>query len=375
MAPGRYRFEGFLLDPVDRQLKLDDAPVELNGRYLDALALLVSEQGRLVSKDRFLDEVWRGVPVTDEALTQCIRTLRRQLGDDAGRPRFIETVPKHGYRFIATVERIEAHAAAPLPSPQPAAAPVAAAPMVSPSASPVPQIAVLAVAGMAGGGAAGALGGLFYGFVGASQPLQAGMGAVSVLLVLVCLTVLVGLIGGAGVGAGIAGAGFASGRPGPWSIVGGAVGGMIVGAVVKLIAGDAFNLLFGQTPGDVTGAPEGALLGAAVGFGAWLASRGPRSLPLRRSVAAAGLAGAAAGVVLALLGGRLMGGSLAELATRFPQSRLRLDQIGALFGESGFGPVSLAVTSALEGALFAAWLVAAMILARRRLNGEGWRGL
>lgn len=375
MAPGRYRFEGFLLDPVDRQLKLDDAPVELNGRYLDALALLVSEQGRLVSKDRFLDEVWRGVPVTDEALTQCIRTLRRQLGDDAGRPRFIETVPKHGYRFIATVERIEPHAAAPPPSPQPVAAPVAAAAAASASASPVPQIAVLAVAGMAGGGAAGALGGLFYGFVGASQPLQAGMGAVSVLLVLVCLTVLVGLIGGAGVGAGIAGAGFASGRPGPWSIVGGAVGGMIVGAVVKLIAGDAFNLLFGQTPGDVTGAPEGALLGAAVGFGAWLASRGPRSLPLRRSVAAAGLAGAAAGVALALLGGRLMGGSLAELATRFPQSRLRLDQIGALFGESGFGPVSLAVTSALEGALFAAWLVAAMILARRRLNGEGWRGL
>jgi len=50
-----------------------------------------------------MDEVWRGIPVTDEALTQCIRTLRKQLGDDAARPRFIETVPKHGYRFIATV--------------------------------------------------------------------------------------------------------------------------------------------------------------------------------------------------------------------------------------------------------------------------------
>ena len=44
------------------------------------------------------------MPVTDEALTQCIRTLRRKLGDDANRPRFIETVPKHGYRFIAPVE-------------------------------------------------------------------------------------------------------------------------------------------------------------------------------------------------------------------------------------------------------------------------------
>lgn len=103
MSPGSFRFERFFLDPHDRQLRRDDAPVELNARYLDALALLVREQGRLVSKERFHEEVWRGVPVTDEALTQCIRTLRRQLGDDAASPRFIETVPKHGYRFIAPV--------------------------------------------------------------------------------------------------------------------------------------------------------------------------------------------------------------------------------------------------------------------------------
>jgi len=105
VTSGSFRFERFVLDPDDRRLRRDDVPVELNARYLDALALLVREGGKLVSKDRFLDEVWRGVPVTDEALTQCIRTLRRQLGDDAGRPRFIETVPKHGYRFIAPVER------------------------------------------------------------------------------------------------------------------------------------------------------------------------------------------------------------------------------------------------------------------------------
>src|SRR3954462_4968166 len=100
---GSFVFEQFVLDPDDRQLRRGADPVELNGRYFDALALLVREQGKLVSKDRFLDEVWRGVPVTDEALTQCIKTLRRQLGDDAARPRFIETVPKHGYRFIAPV--------------------------------------------------------------------------------------------------------------------------------------------------------------------------------------------------------------------------------------------------------------------------------
>ena len=106
----RFRFDRFLLDTDDRRLLRDDAPVELNARYLDALALLVREQGRLVSKDRFLDEVWRGVPVTAAALTQCVKTLRRQLGDDAARPRFIETVPKHGYRFIAPVEALEQQA-------------------------------------------------------------------------------------------------------------------------------------------------------------------------------------------------------------------------------------------------------------------------
>src|SRR6186713_2008256 len=104
MSSGRFRFDGFLLDPADRRLTRDGVAVDVNARYLDALALLVREHGKLVSKDRFLDEVWRGVPVTDEALTQCIKTLRRQLGDNVANPRFIETVPKHGYRFIAPVE-------------------------------------------------------------------------------------------------------------------------------------------------------------------------------------------------------------------------------------------------------------------------------
>jgi DNA-binding winged helix-turn-helix (wHTH) protein len=102
-ADNCFRFDAFVLDPADRQLRSGDGAIELNARYFDALTLLVRERGRLVSKDRFHEEVWRGIPVTDEALTQCIRTLRRQLGDDAAQPRFIETVPKHGYRFIAEV--------------------------------------------------------------------------------------------------------------------------------------------------------------------------------------------------------------------------------------------------------------------------------
>ncbi len=351
MATGSYRFDRFLLDPGDRQLRRDDAPVELNARYLDALALLVREQGKLVSKDRFMAEVWRGIPVTDEALTQCIKTLRRQLGDDAAAPRFIETVPKHGYRFIAPVEAAETSRQAP---------------SVPPPAGPWGRRLLLAGAGMIGGGGAGLLGGLFYGFIAASQPLQAGMGALSVLLVMICLTILVGVVGGAGVGFGLAAAGFDSDRPGLALIAGGAVGGLMIGAVVKLLGLDAFNLLLGQSPGDITGASEGALLGGAIGLGAWLARRSGND-SLRRSAAAGALAGGAAGVVIPLLGGRMMSGSLDLLSRSFPGSRLRLDQISGLFGESGLGPISQSVTGALEGALFGGCLVGAMVLARRQL--------
>ena len=78
--PATFAFDEFLLDTRERRLVAGGETIELNGRYLDALALMVGDCGKLVSKDRFLDEVWRGVPVTDEALTQCIRTLRRAAG-------------------------------------------------------------------------------------------------------------------------------------------------------------------------------------------------------------------------------------------------------------------------------------------------------
>ena len=62
MPSDKYHFGRFSLDARDRRLSSDGTPVELNARYLDALVLLVTEAGRLVSKDRFMQEVWRGVP-------------------------------------------------------------------------------------------------------------------------------------------------------------------------------------------------------------------------------------------------------------------------------------------------------------------------
>lgn len=235
---GTFRFDRFELDPANRRLLRGDAPVELNARYFDALTLLVRESGKLVSKDRFLEEVWRGVPVTDEALTQCIKTLRKQLEDDAARPRLIETVPKHGYRFIAPVRVGDGDRRAP-----------AAA---SPARFSWRQFLVLGSAGMIGGGVAGIFGGLVYGF--ATQPLAPAMGATSVLVVLVFLTIVAALVGGAGVSFGIAAAGFAPRNPRLASVVGGALGGLVVGAFAKLLGVDTFTLLFGQSPGDITGA-------------------------------------------------------------------------------------------------------------------------
>ena len=358
-ASGRFHFDVFCLDAPNRRLTHDGVAVELNARYLDALALLVAEPGTLVSKDRFLDEVWRGVPVTDEALTQCIKTIRRQLGDDATRPRFIETVPKHGYRVIAPVESPGSEA--------PAAAP-SAPPMSAPAAPGYWALSLqLGGAGVLGGGIAGALGGLFYG-LGAAQPLASGMGASSIVLVLIALTVAVGVIGGAGVGVGVAAASTAWGRTSPGAIVGGVFGGLVVGAIVKLLGVDAFNLLFGRSPSEMTGASEGALLGAAIGFGIWL--HAGRGLSLRLTAAATALTGAVVGVLSPLLGGRLMGGSLDLLARQFPASRLRLDPIGALFGETDFGPVTQAVTGGIEGALFCGFVVGTIILVQRRFGSD-----
>lgn len=341
-----FAFERFVLDTSERQLRFDGRPLELNARYLDALALLVRDSGKLISKDRFLDDVWRGVPVTDEALTQCIRTLRRQLGDDAARPRFIETVPKHGYRFIAPVQVVEP------------ASPILGS---SDNGSQWREFVLIGSAGTLGGTAAGAVGGLVYGLAAASS----SVGAISVLLVLLVVTTLVAALGAAGVSFGIATSAFSRTLSWTWMILGGAACGLFVGAFGKLLGHDAFTLLVGRSPGDITGGLEGVLVGAAVGIGAWLALR---SDSLCRGIAFSAAVGAVAGVLIFLFGGRLMFGSLELLAEAFPNSRLRLNPIAHLFGEARFGPATSLGTTTLEAALFSACVVGAMMIARRRFT-------
>ena len=364
MGSGRFRFEEFTLDSSDRRLTRGTQVVELNARYLDALALMVTEPGRLVSKDRFMDEVWRGIPVTDEALTQCIRSLRKALGDDATRPRFIETVPKYGYRFIAAVEAgDDGELASPTPAPTSSAENMAPEGVSVKQAPAWLNILLLAGAAMIGGGFAGFVGGIFYGVTGAAQPLAPGMGAISILLVLVCLCILVAMAGGLAVGLGIAALGE---RGWAWSMGGGALGGFIVGGIAKLLGLDAFTLLLGQSPGNITGASEGLALGAAVGLGVWLTGR----MRARLGITLAAVICGATGIAIALAGGRLMGGSLDLLARQVPDSQLRFDQLGQMLGESGFGPVSQALTSGMEAALFGGFVAFAMTIARRQITAK-----
>jgi hypothetical protein len=141
------------------------------------------------------------------------------------------------------------------------------------------------------------------------------------------------------------------------------IGGIAVGALAKMFGLDALTLLFGHAPTEMTGAREGSLLGVALGYGAW-ASRG--AARVSRALAWGALTGGAAGALIPLLGGHLLGGSLDLLARQFPDSHIRLDGIAHLFGETEFGRLSQAVTGALEGLVFGAGVVGALTLARLR---------
>ncbi len=375
-----YRFGDFRLDAANRQLWRGDVPVDLNARYFDALVLLVQEHGQLVEKDRFFAEVWEDVVVSDSALTQCIKDVRKQLGDDASNPRFIQTVPRHGYRFIGAVERVRSEAAVDAPRatadlPEKAVPPlVEAASLVGASArsrARVPLYDVLfdGAAGMLGGGVAGVLGGLLYGLGTATTPSGAGPGTASILIVLLSLNVFVGLAGGLGVSFGMAAAAVASGGRPRWWIAGAAAGGMVVGGLARLLGVDAFNLLFGRAPAGITGGVEGAVLGAALALGAYLGG-GFDATRRWRPVLGAGIAGAAAGVLIPLAGGRLMGGSLELLARSFADSRLHLDALGRFFGEVHFGPTTQVALGGVEGLLFGGCLTAALVLARHARRSE-----
>ena len=97
-----YEFGRFCLDLDEHRLTRDGRPVPLTPKVFDLLRVLVENAGHLIEKDRLLKEVWSDAFVEEANLNRAISVLRKALGETAGE-RFIETVPKKGYRFVAPV--------------------------------------------------------------------------------------------------------------------------------------------------------------------------------------------------------------------------------------------------------------------------------
>ena len=99
----RYRFAEFVLSPRQRVLTRNGCELPLIPRYFDLLVFLVEHRGEAVHRRDIFDRVWSDVIVSDSALSQAIRTLRRTLDDDSREPLYIRTVSRHGCRFVGNV--------------------------------------------------------------------------------------------------------------------------------------------------------------------------------------------------------------------------------------------------------------------------------
>lgn len=99
-----YDFVGFRLDLSEKVLLHNGSPVPLTPKVFDTLKLLVENAGHLIEKDELIHRIWQDRFVEEGNLTFNIMMLRKALGDNAAEPRFIETVPRRGYRFIAEVQ-------------------------------------------------------------------------------------------------------------------------------------------------------------------------------------------------------------------------------------------------------------------------------
>ncbi len=100
---GIYEFGSFRLDAQERLLQRDGATISLTPKAFDLLLALVERHGRLVDKEELFQTVWPDTIVEESNLSSNIALIRKALGDGENGQKFIETVPKRGYRFVAEV--------------------------------------------------------------------------------------------------------------------------------------------------------------------------------------------------------------------------------------------------------------------------------
>ena len=458
----RYRFDPFILSPSRRTLVRGGLEVPLIPRYFDLLLLLVERRARAVHRQEILDAVWSDVVVSDGALSQAIRTLRRALGDVAREPLYIRTLSRHGYRFVhegvveepdvdpagaatgggsragtpenaatdpfpdaprdrdrfepllrqllgdarqaddaAESSRREAaealHALGTAealsrldrrPGHEAARALLRDARWDVPGSGAVPLVgqpgstrAIAALVGLrlrraarlaglrwgsaaAGGAVAGALTGFLGGVV-----LRLGPGAdspVSLPMSLAVIGLFAGGIGAAGVGAGLAFAeAIARGLRGAALVVCGGLAGGGCGVAVSLSIRALLIALFGHDLPALGGGLEGMAIGAAAGLGYAVSTprpsgggmATPRGLSRAGAALSTGACCAAAGSIVCLAGGHLVGTSLNLLAHAFQGSHVGLAPLAALLGEADPGPLTGTLSGGLEGFFFGVGLI------------------
>lgn len=105
----RYQFGRFEMDASERSLRLDGRPVSLEPKAFDVLLFLIQRSGRLVGKEEIMQAVWPDTFVEEGNLTRNISLLRRVLAEGVD-GQSIETIPKHGYRFLPEVSTGNGHA-------------------------------------------------------------------------------------------------------------------------------------------------------------------------------------------------------------------------------------------------------------------------
>lgn len=103
-STGSFNVGGWLVVPSLNRVSRGEETVRLELKLMEVLVHLAERTGELVSKRELIDAVWKVEVISDGTLTRAIAVLRKALDDEARNPRFIETIPKRGYRFIAPVE-------------------------------------------------------------------------------------------------------------------------------------------------------------------------------------------------------------------------------------------------------------------------------
>src|SRR3984957_17068735 len=97
------RIGTWCVNPTSGEISRDGETARLEARTMRLLLCLAEHAGEVVSIDDLLNQVWPGVAVSPDSVYQAIASLRRILGDDPKQPTYIATVPRLGYRMVATV--------------------------------------------------------------------------------------------------------------------------------------------------------------------------------------------------------------------------------------------------------------------------------